>query len=221
MKPRKKKINVVGADSKVSSLAIVPDTAHALLVLAHGAGADMEHPFMHTMAMLLAARDVATLRYQFPYTEQGRKRPDAPGRLMATVRAAIDYANSTYPGLPLFAGGKSMGGRMTSMVAAEDDLTAVAGLVFLGFPLHAAGKPDDVRGAHLKDVGLPMLFLQGSRDRLADLGLLEPLCRKLGRSAKLHVVEDADHSFHVPKRSGRTDGDVLGELADVIIHWMT
>jgi predicted alpha/beta-hydrolase family hydrolase len=221
MKPRKKTINVPTANAKVASLAIVPDEAIALLVLAHGAGADMEHPFMHTLAMLLAARDVATLRYQFPYTQQCHKRPDTPARLMATVRAAIEYGHSTYAGLPLFAGGKSMGGRMTSMVAAEDDLTAVAGLVFLGFPLHAAGRPAKARGAHLKDVGLPMLFLQGSRDKLADLSLLEPLCAKLGRSTTLHVIDDADHSFHVPKRSGRTDTDVLTELADVIAHWVT
>ena len=179
----------------------------------------MEHPFMEALASALAAHGVASFRYQFPYTERGSKRPDPPALLEATVRAAVNTAGSLPDALPLLAGGKSMGGRMTSQAAAKEPLEGVRGIAFYGFPLHAIGKPGAERGAHLNDVGVPMLFLQGSRDRLADLELLEPVVRRLGGRATLEVVEEADHSFHVPARSGRTDADVLVELARRTAEW--
>jgi hypothetical protein len=199
---------------EVSALLLRPEGARALLVLAHGAGADMRHAFLEAVAPRLAARGLATLRYQFPHAEQGRRRPSPRPLLLATVRAAVREAAVRAEGLPLLAGGKSMGGRMTSLAAAGSPLPGVRGLVFLGFPLHAAGRPSAERGEHLLDVGLPMLFLQGSRDRLADLELLRPLCRRLGARAVLHVVEGGDHSFHLPRSSGRSDAQALGELAD-------
>jgi predicted alpha/beta-hydrolase family hydrolase len=219
MNVQPRSINIESLDTTVSSLTLIPESAETLLVLAHGAGADMNHAFMEAMAALLADRSVATLRYQFPYSEKGRRSPDPARRLQATVRAVIDHARGQFPGFRLFAGGKSMGGRMTSLLAAENDLEGIAGLVFLGFPLHQAGKPDDARGAHLLEVPQPMLFLQGSRDRLADLELLTPLCSQIGKRAQLHVIEWADHSFHVPKKSGRSDNEILEELADVIADW--
>ena len=210
----------VDAAHSVSALLQAPPRATACLVLAHGAGAGMTHPFMAAVADGLAARRIATLRYQFPSMEQGTKRPDRPPLAQATVRAVVAEARTRCPKLPLLAGGKSFGGRMTSQAQAEQPLDSVRGLVFFGFPLHAAGKPSDQRAAHLFEVTVPMLFLQGSRDQLADLSLLEPLVRKLGRKASLHVIPDGDHSFHVPARSGRRDTDVMAELLDTVAAWV-
>jgi predicted alpha/beta-hydrolase family hydrolase len=204
---------------EVSALLLRPAEANCLLVLAHGAGADMHHAFMEALAVHLGKRGVATFRYQFPYMETGRGGPNRPALLAATVRAAVGKAAEVAGDLPLLAGGKSMGGRMTSLAAAATPLAGVRGLVFFGFPLHPAGRPSVERGKHLRDVPLPMLFLQGTRDRLADLQLLGPLCDALGRRATLHSVEGADHSFRVLKRSGRSDAEVLDELADSFERW--
>ncbi len=204
---------------EVSALLRRPRAARWLLVLAHGAGADMRHRFMEETSEGLAERGVATFRFQFPYTEKGRRSPDRRDVLVATVRSAVAAAAKEAGGLPLLAGGKSMGGRMTSLAASEEALPGVRGLVFLGFPLHAAGKPSSERGDHLAAVDLPMLFLQGTRDKLAELDLLRPLCRKLGKRATLHEVEGGDHSFHVLKRSGRDDEEVRQELLDAITAW--
>jgi predicted alpha/beta-hydrolase family hydrolase len=204
---------------EVSALLLRPPDATCLLVLGHGAGAGMIHPFMEDMAERLARRNIATLRYQFPYMEQGNRRPDPAPILKATVRSAVATAAQLGEGLPLLAGGKSMGGRMTSLAASEQALPGVRGLVFFGFPLHAAGKPGDERAKHLKDVDAPMLFLQGTRDRLADLELLRPVCRGLGRRCTLEVLDQADHSFRVPKRSGIDQDDVLDRLADAVLAW--
>lgn len=212
-------IDVGDTTGPVSAVLLEPDGAACLFVLAHGAGAGMRHPFMEGVAAALAERRVATLRYQFPYMEAGRKRPDAPGRLEATVKAAVRTGIETAGGRPLIAGGKSLGGRMTSRVAAKGQLEGVEGLVFLGFPLHAPNKPSNDRAAHLGDVPVPMLFLQGTRDALADLALLTPVCETLGSRATLHVVEGGDHGFKVPKRSGRSDADVLAELGDAVARW--
>jgi predicted alpha/beta-hydrolase family hydrolase len=207
-----------GAGS-VRALLLRPPASRWLLVLAHGAGAGMEHPFMSAVAGALARQRIATLRYQFPYMEAGRKRPDRPAALIATVQAAVATARRRGRGLILLAGGKSMGGRMTSQAAAAAPLPGVAGLVFLGFPLHPAGKPSVARGQHLDRVSAPMLFLQGSRDRLAALDRLRPVCRRLGKQATLHVVAGADHAFHVLRRSGRSDTDVVAELAAGVAGW--
>ena len=204
---------------RVAGLLLRPPEPWAGYVLAHGAGAGMEHPFLESVARLLAARGIATLRYQFPYTEAGGRRPDPPGVLLATVRAAVARARELMPGIRLCAGGKSMGGRMTSSAAADRPLEGVAGLVFLGFPLHRPGHPGVDRAEHLARVGLPMLFLQGTRDQLADLALIREVCDGLGPRGTLHVVEGADHSFAVLKRSGRTGAEVLDELADAIAAW--
>lgn len=209
----------IGDGLEVSGLAVRPDGARWLYVLGHGAGAGMRHPFMEAIARILAARGVATFRFHFPYMERGRRRPDARATLLATVRAAIPTAAGTIPDLPLVAGGKSMGGRMTSLALSESSMAEVDGLIFLGFPLHQPGKPSADRGAHLEHVTVPMLFLQGTRDTLADLTLLEPVCGSLGTRATLHVVEGADHSFHVPKRSGRSDEEVMEELGDAMTDW--
>ena len=214
-----KEVRIAVGDTQVSGIFERPEDAGALLVLAHGAGAGMHHPFMETVAEKLAARGVATLRYQFPYMEQGKKAPSPQKTLLRTVRAAVDQAATLADGLPILAGGKSMGGRMTSLAAAEEALPQVKGLVFFGFPLHAPGKPSAHRGEHLHQVGLPMLFLQGTRDKLADLSLLEPLCRDVGKHASLHIVDGGDHSFHMLKRSGRTDEEGLDELADQVREW--
>jgi len=205
---------------KVSGLLRAPRGARALLALAHGAGAGMRHHFMEGLADKLAERGVATLRYQFLYMEKGIKRPDNEALLTATVRAAVAAALEHAPGLPLFAGGKSMGGRMTSIAAAKEPLEGVRGLVFFGFPLHAAGKPGAERGRHLFNVRSPMLFLQGSRDTLADLRFLEPVCKALGKRAELFVVAGGDHSFHVLKSSGRSDDAVLDEVVGKAAAWM-
>jgi len=209
----------------VDAVLLRPDAARFLLVLAHGAGAGMHHPFMGRIADELAGCGVATLRYQFPYMQQREKRPDSPQVLAASVRAAVATASELVPGLPLLAGGKSLGGRMTSLAYAGErpganaGTAAVSGFVFVGFPLHPAGRPGIQRAEHLARVQAPMLFLQGTRDALADLELLRPVCAKLASRATLHVVNGADHSFHVLKRSGRTDAEVVTELARTVAAW--
>ncbi len=209
----------VEGGGEVSALLWRPAKSRRLLVLAHGAGAGMSHPFMEKLASELAGVGVATLRYQFPYMEQKRRVPDASAVLTATVVAAVHAAAEAAPGLPLLAGGKSMGGRMTSQAAAERPLDGVRGLVFFGFPLHPPKRPGTKRADHLAKVTVPMLFLQGTRDALAELKLLRPVCAKLGSRAMLHVIETADHSFHVLKSSGRSDVDVLRELAETTASW--
>jgi predicted alpha/beta-hydrolase family hydrolase len=201
---------------QVSGLLCSPPNAKACFVLAHGAGAGMTHPFLSTMAQGLADRGIATLRYQFPYMEARTKRPDPPKLAQLAVRAAVTEASRLMPGVALIAGGKSFGGRMTSQAQAEAPLPGVRGLVFVGFPLHPPGRPSDERGRHLFDVKIPMLFLQGTRDDFADLKLLEPLIKQLGTSATLKLFSDADHSFHVPVRSGRKDSEVMEELLDAV-----
>lgn len=210
----------VDATTSVSGLLQRPQHARACLLLAHGAGAGMRHPFMSGVARELDGLGIATLRYQFPYMEKRSKRPDPPPRCHATVRAAVNTARSLAPGLPLFAGGKSFGGRMTSQAQALAPLSDVRGLAFLGFPLHAPGKPSDERAEHLLAVEIPMLFLQGARDEFATLELLEPLVRRLGPRATLQLVADADHSFHVPARTGRTDAQVRNELLQCLGGWI-
>ena len=210
----------IGDDISVSALLQVPRDAVALLVLAHGAGAGMTHPFMAAMADGLAERAIVTLRYQFPYMERGSKRPDPPPLAQAAVRAAVAAATQAQAELPLFAGGKSFGGRMSSQAQAKAPLNGVRGLVFVGFPLHPAGEPSQDRAKHLAEVKIPMLFLQGTRDALADLRLLEPVCKSLGKRATVKLFADADHSFHVPAKSGRKDAEVLAELLDVTAAWI-
>ncbi|HTC25021.1 MAG TPA: alpha/beta family hydrolase [Gemmatimonadales bacterium] len=205
---------------RVSALLELPPNARALYVLAHGAGAGMRHRFLETIATGLGGRQVGTLRYQFPYMEAGGRRPDPPGVLEATVRAAVARAAALAPGLPLVAGGKSLGGRMTSNACAKTGLTGVAGLVFLGFPLHAPGKAGVERAAHLERVDLPMLFLQGTRDALAEIALMRDVTGRLPK-ATLHVVEGGDHSFAVLKRAGRTEAEVVTELMDTITQWLS
>jgi uncharacterized protein len=205
---------------RVSGLLQTPPAARACYVLAHGAGAGMDHPFMADVARELALRGVATLRYQFPYMERRARRPDPPQLAHATVRAAVAAALDLLPGLPLIAGGKSFGGRMTSQAQAKASLQDVWGLAFLGFPLHPAGRPSQDRAEHLFDVQIPMLFLQGTRDTLALRDQLEPLCKTLGRRATLKLFADADHSFHVPARTGRTNAQVLGEVLDTLVEWL-
>jgi hypothetical protein len=205
---------------RVSGLLLAPQKARACYVMAHGAGAGMSHPFMASVADGFAQRGIATLRYQFPYMERGSKRPDSPKLAQATVRAAVAEAGRLLPGVALFAGGKSFGGRMTSQAQAEAPLQGVRGLVFLGFPLHAPGAPSDERGKHLSGVRIPLLFLQGSRDDFAQLPLLEPLVGQLGARAMLKLFADADHSFHVPARTGRKDAEVVVELLDAAAGWI-
>jgi len=205
---------------RVSGLLQAPPEARACYVMAHGAGAGMAHPFMAAMANGLAERDIATLRYQFPYMEQGSKRPDSPKLAQATVRAAVAEASRLVPELALFAGGKSFGGRMTSQAQAASPLSGVRGLVFLGFPLHPAGRPSDERGAHLSAVQIPMLFVQGTRDQLADLQLLQTLAGQLGARATLKLFQDADHSFHVPARTGRKDPEIMAGISDALADWI-
>ena len=212
-------ITIAVGDSTVSGLLQVPSRARALYVLAHGAGAGMTHPFMERSAAGLAERGIATLRYQFLYMERGSKRPDPPKLAHAAVRAAVAEATRRCPKLQLIAGGKSFGGRMTSQAQATEPLPGVRGLAFLGFPLHPANKPSSERAAHLSDVQIPMLFLQGTRDALAALDRLEPVCASLGSRATLKLFAGADHSFHVPARSGRTDAQVLGEVLDAFAEW--
>jgi predicted alpha/beta-hydrolase family hydrolase len=197
---------------EVSGLLVRPPDPEWLLVLGHGAGAGMLHPWMTAIAEDLASSGIATLRYQFPYMERGSGRPDAPPILTATVRRAVLSAAELAPGLPLIAGGKSFGGRMTSTAAAERPLPGVHAIVFFGFPLHPPGRPATTRADHLQRVTIPMLFLQGTRDEFAELDLLRPVCEQLGARATLQTIDDADHSFHVPNRSGRTDADIRHDL---------
>jgi uncharacterized protein len=210
---------VVDAAHSVSGLLWAPPRAHALYLFAHGAGAGMAHPFMHAVATGLAERGIATLRYQFPYMEKGGKRPDPPKLAHATVRAAAAEAGRRAPTLPIVAGGKSFGGRMTSQAQAASALPGVRGLAFLGFPLHPAKRPSEERAKHLFDVQVPMLFLQGSRDQLAEPQLLSSVAARLGERASLHLFQDADHSFHVPARSGRKDAEVRREMLDTLAGW--
>ncbi len=210
------------AGGSVSALLVRPPEASALLVLGHGAGAGMRHVFMEEMAGLLAERGVSTFRYQFPYMEAGRRYPNPQRILTATVRRAVEAAHQAAPDLPLFAGGKSMGGRMTSLAAADAPPAGVRGIAFLGFPLHGIGKPPGIeRSEHLHQVELPLLFVQGTRDRLANLDFLCPVVERLGSRATLHVVDGGDHSFKVLKRSGRTQEEVMAEVADAVAGWIS
>jgi predicted alpha/beta-hydrolase family hydrolase len=209
----------VSSGAIVSALLDLPPHPAACLLLAHGAGAGMRHAFLASVASELCTLDIATLRYQFPYMERGSKRTDPPAACHATVRAAVAEAARLVPDVPLFAGGKSFGGRMTSQAQALAPLPGVHGLVFFGFPLHPPKKPSDTRAEHLFNVTIPMLFLQGSRDEFAELSLLEPLIGKLGLRATLKRFEHADHSFHVPARSGRTDGQVRSEALQAFADW--
>jgi len=210
----------IDGTQSVSGLWLAPPSATACLVLAHGAGAGMAHKSMAALAEGLAQRAIATLRYQFPYMEKGSGRPDPPAIAHAAVRAAVAEAGRRVPDLALFAGGKSFGGRMTSQAQALLPLPGVRGLVFFAFPLHPAGKPSIERSQHLADVALPMLFLQGTRDALAELDLLRPVVAELGERATLVLAEDADHAFHVPARTGRKDAEVLADFLDATAEWM-
>jgi len=217
--PQQLTLEVDGANT-VSALLLLPPAARACFIFAHGAGAGMTHEFMAQVAAGLCDRGIATLRYQFPYMEKGGKRPDAPSLAHATVRAAVTEAARCCPRCVLVAGGKSFGGRMTSQAQASAALAGVRGLAFLGFPLHPAGKPSDVRARHLTDINVPMLFIQGTRDKLAELSLLEAMIKQLGESASLHLVQQADHSLHVPARSGRNNRDAMGEVVSTLSAWI-
>ncbi|HEY9108170.1 MAG TPA: alpha/beta family hydrolase [Roseateles sp.] len=209
----------VDDNTTVSALWLQPPKPQAAYVFAHGAGAGMTHSFMESLSQALLAHDVATLRYQFPYMERGSRRPDSPAVVHAAVRAAVGWACERQPTLPLFAGGKSFGGRMTSQAQAEAPMPSVRGLAFVGFPLHPAGKPGIARAAHLADVKVPMLFLQGTRDELAELALLQRVVDGLGSRAMLHLEDDADLAFHVRARSGRNDEQVVLSLAAAMARW--
>ncbi|MEW6441353.1 MAG: alpha/beta family hydrolase [bacterium] len=217
--PRPLRFVATSSSGEVSALVLRPEDARWLLVLGHGAGAGMRHPFMETVSSHLAAHGIATFRYQFPYMEQGKKGPDPQPVLVKTVRSAVDAAMAVAADLPLLAGGKSLGGRMTSTAMAEGPLPEVHGLVFFGFPLHAPGKPSRERADHLSRVPVPMLFLQGTRDNLASLELLRPVCEKLGERAALRIIDGADHGFHVLKSSGATDDEVLRRLGADVADW--
>jgi len=218
MVPTKQLQFAVNAD-EVSALLSTPKNPRWLLVLAHGAGAGMTHPFLQNLSDQLNSAGIATLRYQFPYMEQRRGAPDKPAVLTATVAAAVQAAKKAAPGLPLLGGGKSMGGRMTSQAASQELLEDVRGLVFFGFPLHPPGNPGTKRADHLAKVPIPMLFLQGTRDTFANLELLRPVCATLGTRATVHIIDSADHSFHVLKSSGTTDSAVLDQLAQTTAGW--
>jgi len=210
----------LGGDAAISGLWLAPSGAKAAYVFAHGAGASMTHKSMAAIAEGLAARGIATLRYNFLYMERGSKHPDAPALAHQAVRAAVAKANELAPSLPLFAGGKSFGGRMTSQAQALGALPNVRGLIFFAFPLHPTGKPSDERATHLGDVNVPMLFLQGANDALAELDLLKPVVKRLGKRATLALSEHADHSFHVPAKTGRKDVEVLAEILDAATSWI-
>jgi hypothetical protein len=210
----------VDASTRVSGLLTAPPSSKACLVVAHGAGAGMQHAFMVNLANDLGSHGIASLRYQFPYMENGGKRPDPPARCHATVRAAVDTARGLLPALPLFAGGKSFGGRMTSQAQADKPLPGVRGLAFLGFPLHPPKQPSDSRAAHLLKVEIPMLFLQGARDVYAEPELLNPLITLLGERATLLLLPNADHSFHVPARSGFTDSQINEDMINALAGWI-
>jgi predicted alpha/beta-hydrolase family hydrolase len=218
--PEERNVRIGVGEGDVSGLLIAPEGVRACYVLAHGAGVGMQHRFMRDVATGLAERGVATLRYQFPYMERGSKRPDSPKVAQAAVRAAVAKAHELLPALALFAGGKSYGARMTSQAEAEAPLPDVQGLVFLGFPLHPPGQPSDTRAEHLSRVQIPMLFLQGTRDDFADLEYLKPLTERLGSRATLKLFENADHSFHVSAKSGRTDAEVMDELLNALAAWV-
>jgi len=209
----------VGKAGTVSAVLIHPQPARACFVFAHGAGAGMRHASMEAIAAGLGERGIATLRYQFPYMEKAGRRPDAPAVAHAAVRAAVAEAGRRCPGMELIAGGKSFGGRMTSQAQAASPLAGVKGLAFFAFPLHPAGKPSTDRAKHLADIKIPMLFLQGTRDSLAEPALLEPVVKGLGPLATLHLAREADHSFHVPARSGRNDREVMAEILDAFATW--
>lgn len=214
-----RQLSIAVDDATVSALLIRPPDANALYLFAHGAGAGMTHKSMESNAQGLAERGIATLRYQFPYMEKGSKRPDPPRIAHAAVRAAAAEAARLAPDLPLFAGGRSFGGRMTSQAQALEPLPGVRGLVFIGFPLHPAGKPGIERAAHLSDVRVPMLFVSGAKDALADMDLLRPVVAGLGDRATLVTIADADHSLKVPARSGRAPADAEAEALDAIADW--
>ncbi len=205
---------------EVSALLLTPKNPKYLLVLAHGAGAPMTHPFMQNLSESLATHSVATFRYNFPYMEESRHIPDRPPILTATVAAAVQAAQKALPNLPTFAGGKSMGARMSSQAAAQNLIPKVRGLIFFGFPLHPPNRPETKRATHLDDVKIPMLFLQGTRDTLADLTLLRPIIKKLSKRATLHIIETADHSFHILKSAKKSDPEILQELAATTASWM-
>ena len=209
----------VDASHRVSALLLLPPAARACFVMAHGAGAGMQHPSMETLATELHTLKIATLRYQFPYMESGSRRPDKPALCHATVRAAVAEATRLAPDLPLIAGGRSFGGRMTSQAQALSPLPGVRGLAFLAFPLHPADRPSNERAEHLFEVKIPMLFLQGTRDALAELQTLQDVVKQLGKRATLKLLEDADHSFHVPARTGRKDPQVRSELLQALVDW--
>jgi uncharacterized protein len=209
----------VDASHRVSALLLLPPAARACFVMAHGAGAGMQHPSMETLATELHTLKIATLRYQFPYMESGSRRPDKPALCHATVRAAVAEATRLAPDLPLIAGGRSFGGRMTSQAQALSPLPGVRGLAFLAFPLHPADRPSNERAEHLFEVKIPMLFLQGTRDALAELQTLQDVVKRLGKRATLKLLEDADHSFHVPARTGRKDPQVRSELLQALVDW--
>ena len=213
-------VDAIGGQRKVTALLLLPAKPRYLLVLAHGAGAGMHHPFLEKLADEFAAVAVATLRYQFPYMERRTRRPDPPPVCHLTVRAAVAEGARRAPALPLFAGGRSFGGRMSSQAQALDALPGVRGLAFLGFPLHPAGKPSETRAAHLAQVRIPMLFVQGTRDALAERGRIEALVARLGGLATLELVEDADHAFHVPARSARNDAELRSMLLHATARWM-
>lgn len=221
MHPKEIQLRFLATQSagEVSAILLKPETAKWLLVLAHGAGAGISSAFMNVIAQALARHGIATFRYNFPYIEQGRKSPSPPPILKKTVVSAVETAAKHADSLPLLAGGKSLGGRMTSIVAAENQIPQVKGLIFFGFPLHAPGKPSTDRADHLDRIKAPMLFLQGTRDKLADLDLLKPICTKLGDKATLKIFESADHSFHMPKSAGKSDEQVIEELAKAAFEW--
>jgi predicted alpha/beta-hydrolase family hydrolase len=210
----------IGDRGEVGGLLLVPDDAAACYVMAHGAGAGMAHPFMTAFAGDLARERIATLRYQFPYMERGSKRPDTPADAHAAVRAAVAFAQRACESLPLIAGGKSYGGRMTSQAQAISPLPGVRGLAFVGFPLHPPGRPSDERAQHLNDIRVPMLFLTGSRDEFAEPEMLMPVITRLGERATLQLIPDADHSLHVPARSGRKDPQVRAQAAATLAGWV-
>lgn len=219
MEEREVRFQATSSSGDVSGLLVRPARAKWLLVLAHGAGAGMRHPAIAAYARYLADREIATFRYQFPYMEKGGRRPDPPAISVKTVRSAVELALELADGLPLLAGGKSFGGRMTSTAQSRDPLPGVRGLVFYGFPLHAPGRPSSDRGEHLYEVQVPMLFLQGTRDSLANLEYLKPLVNQIGKSATLEIVDQADHSFKVPKSTGLSEQDIMNDLADRIVSW--
>lgn len=205
----------------VDALFLSPPAFDSLLVLGHGAGAGIHHAFMEQIAQGLAGKGIATFRYQFPYMQQGKKRPDMPAVLTATVRSAVAAASEFAGSVPLFAGGKSMGGRMSSQAEAKGHLDRVEGLVFFGFPLHPPGTPSTARADHLDNVRIPMLFLQGTRDKLADLELMTGVCQRLGSQSTLHIIEGGDHSFHLPKSTGKSDEDAFAQIVAAVYRWKT